>query len=484
MNTGLWIKKYEPTNLSEFIGNDASKRNLVDWLNNYYNGTKIKVSPPKSKSKSKSKSKKKKKMPSYIYEYVPSTALVTGEHGVGKSILVELVVKHCGYIMKKIKLSDSKDTKSMNKFINSVMNGNNIIDNINEKTNKYVLVIDEMETIISNPERKLLKELQKMNNEKRSYPIIFISTNHHSKLLVSLKKFSQHVNVCSPFNEDMIKITNKICTCEKISFANENIKRKIINHAQSDIRRLIYTLQDLKYACNKSRICNSDVDEYLLSSKNKDEDKGLYNASEQLLFNKHSIYDSLAYYDMEKTLIPLMIQQNYIAAVLNNATSIDDALDTVTKMSENISISDNVENYIFEDQNWDLQDIKGFYSCSYPSKIINKSYGDKFVRQFGLEFTADLNKTSTQKINKKNFPKLPLSMSNIDIYGYVAINKIIRQMIDDNKFEETCDLFGKYKATLIHIDTILKINKLEKFKNLTQRQKKEFCKYVPLGSID
>ena len=477
MNNGLWVKKYEPTTLSEFIGNDSTKRNLVDWLKNYYNGTKIKVPHPKSKNK-------KKKVPKYIYEYVPSTALITGEHGVGKSVLVELAVKHCGYIMKKIKLSDSKDTKSMNKFINSVMNGTNIIDKINDKKNKYVLVIDEMETIISNPEKKLLKELQKMNNDKRLYPIIYISTNHHSKLLVSLKKFSRHINVYSPFNEDMLKITNKICTCENISFANEATKNKIINHAQSDIRRLIYTLQDLNYAFNKKRITRSDVDEYLLSSKNKDEDKGLFDASENLLFKKHSVYDSLAYYDMEKTLIPLMIQQNYISVILNNTGSIDEAFDTITKMSENISVSDNVENYIFEDQNWDLQDIKGFYSCSYPSKIINKSYKDKFVRSVKLDFTADLNKTSTQRINKKNFPKLPLSMDNIDIYGYVAINKIIRQMIEENKFEETCDLFKDYKATLIHIDTILKINKLEKFKNLTQRQKKEFCKYVPLGQID
>lgn len=475
MNTGLWIKKHEPTKLSEFIGNESAKRTLVDWLDNYYNGKKIKVNPPKSK--------KKKPTPSYIYEYVPSTALVTGEHGVGKSILVELAVKHCGFIMKKIKLSDSKDTKSMEKFIKSVMNGNNILDKLQNESNKYVLVIDEMETIISNVEKKLLKELQKMNNEKRSHPIIFISTNHHSKLLVSLKKFAQPINVYSPYQETMVKITNKICEAEKLTFVSNESKNKIITHSQSDIRRLIYTLQDLNYACNKNRITIEDVKEYLSSSKNKDEDKGLFNASEQLFFEKHSIHDSLSFYDMEKTLIPLMIQENYIGVILNNAKSYESAFDTITGIADCLSIGDNVENYIFEDQNWDLQDMKGFYACSYSSMKINESYGDSYIRKVGLKFPADLNKTSTQKINKKNFPKLPLTMSNIDIYGYVAINKIIRKMIEENKFEETCDLFKDYKATLIHIDTILKINKLEKFKSLTQRQRKEFCKYIPLGTI-
>ena len=103
-----------------------------------------------------------------------------------------------------------------------------------------------------------------------------------------------------------------------------------------------------------------------------------------------------------------MIHENYYKFIKKEEYS---------KVLDNLSKGDILENYIYGEQNWDLLEIHGLISCVIPSYYINKySNGKKTVftkkmingnmtKVSDLVFAADLNRTSVKKMNKKNINK-------------------------------------------------------------------------------
>jgi hypothetical protein len=150
----------------------------------------------------------------------------------------------------------------------------------------------------------------------------------------------------------------------------------------------------------------------------------------------------------------------------------------IKKVGESVSTGDVVENYIYGDQSWEMQEIHGFHTCAATSYYLSEKMESSL--EVDLTFTTDLNKTSIKKINKKNINKTNRCFKNMNIFDYIYINKIIRKLIDDNKIEECVYLMKDYGVKLEHIESLLKIDKIKNTKTaLTSKQKKEFKKYLP-----
>ncbi|AYV82145.1 MAG: replication factor C large subunit, partial [Homavirus sp.] len=107
-----------------------------------------------------------------------------------------------------------------------------------------------------------------------------------------------------------------------------------------------------------------------------------------------------------------------------------------------------------------------------------------------LKFTTDLNKTSIKKINKKNINNTNKCFKDMNIFDYIYINKIIRKLIENGNIKECVEILKEYDIKLEHIESLLKIDKIETTKsiglkkseklktNLSSKQKKEFSKYL------
>jgi hypothetical protein len=107
---------------------------------------------------------------------------------------------------------------------------------------------------------------------------------------------------------------------------------------------------------------------------------------------------------------------------------------------------------------------------------------DKSYLPIELVFTTDLNKTSIKKINKKNINNTNRCFDNMNIFDYIYINKIIRELINQEKIEECVKLMIGYNIKLEHIESLLKIDKIKNTKtSLTSKQKKKFIKYLEEG---
>src|SRR6202012_5095261 len=108
---------------------------------------------------------------------------------------------------------------------------------------------------------------------------------------------------------------------------------------------------------------------------------------------------------------------------------LDELMNITKNVSETLSFGDIIENHIYGDQNWEMQEIHGIITCGLSSYYIN-TLKDKPETTL-LNFASDLNKTSIKNINKKNIVNADEYFKNKSIEDYIYMNAIFRSHLKD-----------------------------------------------------
>lgn len=425
--------KYKPKKYSDIIGNTKQIQYIKEWLDEYE--TIKEYMETNGLLKKSSKGRKKKVISENIneQEYMKrkGNLLITGNHGCGKSTIMSLILNDKKYEIINLNMIDSK-IKIEPDLIYKLASEN--------KETKKVLLIDELESVITLNDKNGVFSVIKENNYKRWLPIIIITNNQHNKQLNEIKKFSNEIKIYAPFQNEITRWITNICRNEKIYF-EENMLSVFMEYCQNDMRKILIQLDELKINYGSTKITSEILDNFMKIMKKKDLDFDLFKATNEMLTNYKNIETCLELYETEKVLMPLMIHENYYKFIKSNKYS---------KILENLSVGDILENYIYGEQNWDLLDLHGIISCCIPSYLINKySNNNKSIK---IDFAADLNRTSVKKMNKKNIIKTNNSHKNIR-------NKSI------DEFIYMGDIVNDNKKMMInnsnYVSNIIKINKLK-----------------------
>lgn len=486
MQSSLWTEKYKPTKREDLPSDKKTISMIFSWINNWEKQKKI-AGKILSKRSSKRKSKNEEKIP-------PSCLLLVGSTGIGKTNLVEILTQETNHELYKLNLSNIKSPKNVQEVLSSLVNPVNILNVFEKKENKKVIVVvDGLESISTPVEKSNIKELPKKNDTNWYFPIIFISDKRHNKLLSEFKKNCTTYYLSQPDYYMMKKICMNIMLKEKIYIEHNDIMDTIIEHAQSDIRRLVQTLQELKKIYEEEKITEKDMIDYCKISKRKDLDIGLFDNAGKLFYEYKDIPTCMQLFGMDTTLVPLMVQENYQSVIIENAKQRNEtqlqALDTMINVCKSLSCGDGIESYMFEKQNWDIKKLNGFRTCVEPSYYINKNNIKKVMRVI-LTFPTDLNKTSIKNINKKNINNTDEYFKNKNTLDYIQMSKILKKLISENRIKKLAKLLKPYKPSIIVIESLLKIDKIKftglKLSNnkkkvtitLTSKQKNKLEKYL------
>lgn len=483
--TELWTDKYKPRYITELSGNVKYfniKKWLSEWKQNKEKSLKI-----LSKKTSKRKNKTDEKLPH-------SCMIITGARGTGKTTAVELVAKECSYQIYNLDKEMFKDIKQIREIVNSVSKVSNISDMMkNKKSKDVVLVIDNLQNIKVNIEKKNIKILQKENDLYWTLPIIFISDSQHNKLKSSFVKICEKIIVYTPSDMTMHQIMGNVVKDNGQCFKGKEAADVIIEHVQYDIRRLINTLQELYKIYGKKQMTMENVNDYINISKRKDQDVGLFEAAEKLLCDYSTMGKCKSLFETDKVLIPLMVHQNYKKALILKSMyegiSQNDSLETMIKVADSLSKADIIENYIYAEQNWDVQQIHGFYSCTLPSYTMsqindgktNEENSNNYISQF--EFAEDFNKTLIKNINKKMIFNTNEAFPNMGINDFIYVDKILKYLIATNNIKQCKYLLRDYDVKIENIESLLKIVKIKKDKNkikttISSKHKSQFKKCI------
>jgi replication factor C subunit 1 len=447
----LWINKYRSKSLNDIIGNKEQILKIKNWLLN-------------------------------INNYKSRAIIISGVHGIGKSLTIKLLLDELNYLPRIIYPNEIKDHRIFDDFNDYYNHKNSIYSKINftdEKNKNLVLIFEETENITLTSEKKYIMDIFKENNKLKAFPLIFISNNQHSKLLNDLKKNCEEVKFECPTLSELHQIINKICINENIKIKDINVVNDLITFSQYDIRRLINLLQELSF--HYKYIDEKAIEVFIEKSREKNIDTGLFDATNKIL-NNYLDYDTIIkLYEFEKVLLPLMIHENYIRKVLYKSTDPwHNTIYDLVKVSDSISRGDNIETSIYTDQNWYLQNIHGFYTCINTCYWINKNNTVNKVNNNNIKFSSDLNKTSLKNINRKNITNLLKIIPNKSIYDILIINKICNYLLQNNKEEDLIKILAHYTndLTVKEIELCLKIDKTNEFELLSSKDKKKLTKLI------
>jgi len=447
----LWVNKYRPNSLQQIIGHKNQIKKIKDWLQSL-----------KQKAKN-------------------NAIIISGNHGIGKTLTVKLILEDSGYIVRIINPSEIKDFRNLDDFDEYYNQNNSIISKLNfyNNKNKVALIFDETENISLNSEKKYIMDIFKENNKSNSFPLVFISNNQHSKLLNDLKKNCEEIRFYSPSTLEIKNLIKHISLNEKFLISdNEELYEKIINYSQFDIRRLINILQELSFHF-KEILSSESLEEFFEKSRKKNVDVGLYEATGKLI-NQYLDHETIfKLYESEKVLLPLMIHEHYIKKILSQSNQPwEKIIYSLVKTSDSISRGDNIETSIYTDQNWYLQNIHGFYTCLNTSFWINRYSSGENLSSDKMKFSSDLNKTSLKNINRKNINNLLKIVPNKSIEEIIFINQLANHFIKNNMEDKLITILQSYKKdiTVKELELFLKIDKTQEFITLSSKEKKKISK--------
>jgi replication factor C subunit 1 len=449
MNSNLLINKWKPNDISEIVGNKQSISKIDDWLSKFD-------------------------------KHNENCIIISGSHGIGKTLAIELLLKKYNYTSKIIYPDELKNFRNDTEFDDYYNYDNSVFTKFKMKSKnntndnkKIAIVFDEIESISLSSEKKYVFNIFKTNGKIKSFPLIFISNTNHSKLLNDLKKYCMEIKFYSPSSYDLGKFIQKICKEEKIEVKDYNAIEKIIQFSQYDVRRLINLLQEYSY--NYKSLNIKDIDTFIEKSISKDTSIGLFEASLELLNNENNFEQIYKLYEIDKVLIPLMVHENYYKKIISpkNKNTFEEQIQEMVNISESISIGDTIETSIYTDQKWYLQDIHGFYTCYNTSYISNKM--NRKITPSEIKFSADLNKTSLKNINKKNIINLEKIIGKRTIEEILLLCRLSNHMISTKQTQYILDILKNYKEDfdIKDLELCLKIDKTIEFITLSTKEKKE-----------
>ena len=442
----LWINKYKPNKLNQLIGKDKAILEISKWLNSLKN-SKI------------------------------QTLIVSGHHGVGKSILIDLILRKFNYHPLIINQNDIKEYRN-NDSLKDIINCNNTekINNITFRK-RLALIFDGAESITLSSEKKYIMEVFKENNKMKVFPLIFITNLHHNKIINDIKKQALYIEVNFPSNDEVMSILSYISKKEKIKIKKSAVEI-LIDYSEKDIRKLLYLFQEIKNNFNEEVIDSKKLTKFLDSSKKKNKDISLFDATKYIINEDLDYTDITQLYELEKVLLPLMIHENYPKKIIKSSDNdLKTNLYNMIKISDSISRGDNIETSIYTDQNWFLQNIHGFFTCINTNFWINNNSNKKIVN---LDFSKDLNKTSLKNINKKNVNNIKKIIGKKSIQEILIMVKLANEQFNSGNIIKFINILKSYKKniTVKDIELFIKIDKTNDFSLFSTKQKKMIEKII------
>jgi len=497
-----WLEKYKPDRVSEIVGH----QDYIKLLNNYLN--QYETDDPK-----------------ISYPCI----LINGKNGVGKTLMVDLVLKEREYEkviinLDNIMITKSKkkatQTNSNNRTINTVYSSikssktvvidtepkrkesayyisSGFDDNVNVITKyikkKAILVFDDISSVSNTKEKDVIKSLVKLNNKLKQFPIIIISHSKYNKLANDIRKmvtynmanqkekekFINEIRMNYPTFTNIENFINRICKIENLNIDKEDkdeIYEEIVKYSQYDMRKLMYCLESLKMIHCNSYVTLKTFEQYQIVAKKKDIDPSIYEATEMLLNKYAGIEKSIILYSEDRATIPLIVHENYPLNVRLNYPSLSPAeqIGMICNISKNISESDKVDGLIYSNQCWNLQSVHGFYSCVMPSFHINCVDDKLSIRDINFyKYTNDYTKTSTRKINNKSIKKIKekIHFKKMIITDFLHMAHILKQLINKNKYNMICELLKPYDITVKEIESIINIDRISPKVTLSNKTK-------------
>jgi len=328
----MFTNIYRPDKLSKFVGNETAILPFIQWLLNWSQNVEKKC------------------------------LLISGNCGIGKSLLVELILKKHDYNIIELGIDENRDKTSIQDKLKLIIQNKYTFNN-----QQNALVISDIDSFSEHGFIATLLECIKIT----CIPIIFICNNRYDSNIKPILNYCFDIKMTTPEYKDVYNFICEIIKNEKIKI-NESVVHELYETSNGDIRFMLNTLQ----FGNKIGIKNI-------------ESSNIFETTGKLLTIDETIESKYKTYWLSNDLHLLMVQENYINNTLN-VQNITRKMDNISYSADKLSDADLFEKNI-NMCNWEIEPYKVYSLIDATTKCNKKTI---------LKFPQYLSKISL--INKNN----------------------------------------------------------------------------------
>jgi len=341
----MFTTKYRPNKLADFVGNEKVIQPFIKWLLTW-----------------DQKNKKQKKC-----------ALIYGQNGLGKSLLVDLMLKkHC-YHAIHLSPDDERSKEQIQQVIKPLLH---IKKTFNDEEN--VLVISEIDS--SCGDHGFISAIVECIKETE-IPIICICDDKFNQTLKPILAHCFDIKLTKPKYAEIYSLVYKVVITEKIKISKSSVD-KLIEQANGDIRFILNSLQ----LGVKNNTYNKDC-----------QSANIFDTAGKLFNMDATFQDKYTTYWLAHDIHTLMIQENYIGCIMGSKDQV--------KCLENLShVADSLSDADLLDANFDFE-LSPYVAANTirATAKCNKKGLIKFPRFLGKISVANKNKREKLDYTKVKF---------------------------------------------------------------------------------
>ena len=334
---------YRPNKYERFIGNKQIIQSLIQWLLEWD------VNNKKNRC-----------------------ALISGLCGIGKSLLVELVLKKIDYNIVNLEMNESRDKDFMNTNIKPLIQ---TIKTFNKQEN--VLVVSDID---SGNDYGFISTLIECIKETQ-IPIICICDNRYDQSIKTVLPYCIDMKMKKPTYQEIYPLIYDVVMKEKIRVKESQLKN-LYEQSNGDIRFMLNTLQ---FGINFNNNKMNDVKKTVQSLN-------VFETTGKLLSMDESIESKYETYWLSNDLHTLMVQENYINNALGSGSDLNIKLQNISYTADALSDVDLFDKMV-NMANWEFEPHVAMNTINATSKCNKKAM---------IKFPQFLGRTSTIYKNRKN----------------------------------------------------------------------------------
>lgn len=374
---------------------------------------------------------------------------IYGDPGSGKSSFVINILKELDYDIIKYDAGDIRNKSIIDNFTKHNMSDKNIMSLFNKKIRRIAIIMDEIDGMNNGDKggiNTLIKLIRPKKTKKQKLeevtlnPIICIGNYHIDKKIKELMKVCNIVELKTPTNTQISTIIKK-----SIPDIKENIKNKLINYVQGDLRKLNCIFDIYK---NNREIFDGNILENIFQLKSYNDDtKKITN---KLINNYYPIEDHLTIMnETDRTIVGLLWHENIIDVLGKYDKSI--SIPFYLKQLDNICFADYIDRITFQKQIWQFNEMSSLIKTFNNNKIYHEHFKKKpKYNPVEVRFTKVLTKYSTEYNNSLFIQNLcqQLGFDKKDLFAFFYD---IKNKYDDNNI---LNIFENYEISKLDINRI------------------------------
>lgn len=333
--------KYKPKTIESFIGNKQVIQPIIKWLLEW------------------DFSNKKNKC-----------LLLSGICGIGKNLLVELIVKKHDYNIVSLGVDEERNRDYINTFIKPLLNTKKTFDGQDN-----ILVVSDID---NGSDYGFISTLTECIKETK-IPIICICNNRYDQSIKPIINYCLDIKMLKPTYNEIYSLLYNVVVNEKIKIKEPQI-RELYELSNGDIR---FILNSLQLNFNKTNINAISKN---IQNINIFETTGRLFSMDEIIERKNEIY----WYASD--IHTLMVQENYI----NNIIGLKDDISKLEKLSYSADALSDADLFNTNDCDWTLTSYIAMNTIRATSKC-NKKTMIKFPQYLGRISTQ--NKNKREKLN-------------------------------------------------------------------------------------